>query len=121
MKIFLKVSNDSDPFYYVDAFWGYLKTVRKPGSTEYEFDILYQVAEIVLTIPHSNAGEERIFSYISKNKTPSRSSLDIKGTLSSLTLIKTHIENPLEWKPSDELLQKAKKATKTYNDKHSSK
>ena len=54
---------------------------------------------------------------INKNKTPSRSSLNIRGTLSSLT----HIKNPLIWKPSEELLLKAKKATKTYNDEHASK
>ena len=49
-----------------------------------------------MTIPHSNAGEERIFSLINKNNTPTRSSLQIDGTLSSLIIIKTHIDNPLK-------------------------
>ena len=53
-----------------------------------------------MTIPHSNAGEERIFSLINKNNTPTRSSLQIDGTLSSLIIIKTHIDNPLKWEPS---------------------
>lgn len=109
---------EADTHYHVDALWGYLRGVRKPGCNELEFNLLFKVAEVVLTIPHSNAGEERIFSFINKNKTPSRSSLDIKGTLSSLTVVKTHIENPLVWKPTEELLQKAKKATKTYNEQH---
>ena len=71
-----------------------------------------------MTIPHSNAGEERIFSLINKNKTPSRSSSRLDGTLSSLITIKTHIEKPLEWKPSTSILENVKKATRTYDTQH---
>ena len=46
------------------------------------------------------------------NKTPSRSSLKLDGTLSSLIVVKTHIENPLQWRPPQNLIEKAKKATK---------
>ena len=98
--------------------WGYLKGVRKPGSSTFEFELLFKVAELVMTIPHSNAGEERIFSLINKNKTPSRSSMKLNGTLSSLIPVKAHVEDRLKWEPSDTLLRKAKKATKVYNDKH---
>ena len=59
-----------DP-YRVDVLWTYLKDVKKPGTRESEFDLLFKVAEVIMTIPHSNAGEERIFSLINKNKTPS--------------------------------------------------
>lgn len=69
---------------------------------------------------HSNAGEERIFSLINKNKTPSRSSLSLEGTLSSLITVKTHIEEPLKWQPSEELLKKAKQSTAAYNQLHKS-
>ena len=62
-----------------------------------------------LTIPHSNAGEERLFSLINKNKTPSRDSLQQEGTLSSIMIVKTHISNPLQWVPTPEMLEKAKK------------
>ena len=81
-------------------------------------DLLFQVAEVIMTIPHSNAGEERIFSLINKNKTPSRSSLGLDGTLSSLITVKTHIEKLLEWKPSASILENAKKATRIYNIQH---
>ena len=91
---------------------------EKPGTSSFEFDLLFKVAEVIMTIPHSNAGEERIFSLINKNKTSSRSSLKLHGTLSSLITVKTHIEHPLQWHPSKTLLDKAKRATKTYNDKH---
>ena len=65
-----------------------------------------------MTIPHSNAGEERIFSLINKNKTPSRSYLHLDDTLSSLVTIETHIEKPLEWKPSTSMLENAKRKKK---------
>ena len=70
-----------------------------------------------MTIPHSNAGEERIFSLINKNKTPSRISLNLDGSLSSLITFKTHIERPIQWKPAS-VLENARKATKFYNDQH---
>ena len=59
---------------------GYLNTLV-PGTNSFEYDLLFQVAEEVMTIPHSNAGEERIFSLISKNKTSSRPSLQLDGIL----------------------------------------
>ena len=110
---------EKDP-YPVDVLWGYLRGVKIPGTNCFAFDLLFKVAEVVMTIPHSNAGEERIFSLINKNKTSSRSSLRLDGTLSSLIVVKTHIENPLQWKPQETLIEKAKKATKVYNDKHKS-
>ena len=45
-----------------------------------------------LVLPHSNAGLERLFSIIRKNKTDMRSSLKLDGTLSSILSIKT--DNP---------------------------
>ena len=102
----------------VDKLWGYLKNLKRPGTNSFEFDLLFKVANVILTIPHSNAGEERIFSLINKNETPSRSSLSLDGTLSSLITVKTHIEEPLKWKPSEELLKKAKQSTAAYNQQH---
>ena len=59
-----------DDLHRVDTLWGYLRNLKAPGANVLEFDLLFQVAEAVMTIPHSNAGEERIFSLINKNKTP---------------------------------------------------
>ena len=108
-----------DPF-RVDHLWGYLRVVKTPGTNSLKFDLLFRVAEAVMTIPHSNAGEERIFSLIQKNKTPGRDSLQLDGTLSSLMLVKTHIDDVINWKPDDSLLDAAKKATRTYNATHQS-
>ena len=80
-----------------------------------EFGNLFKVANVVLTIQHSNAGKERIFSLY---KTPSSNSLSHDSTLSSLVTVKTHIKNPLQWQPSEELLEKAKHATTLYNKQH---
>ncbi len=110
-----KSGSDVNGYYRIDDLWGYLKDVKKPGTNLFEFDLLFKVAEIILTIPHSNASEERVFSLITKNKTPSRDSLKLDGTLSSLMIVKTHIDTPLEWKPT---LEKAKKATAIYNKQH---
>ena len=110
---------DEDP-YRVDVLWGYLKGMKEPGTNNLLFGMLFKVAEIVMTIPHSNAGEERIFLLINKNKTPSRSSLKLDGTLSSLMVVKTHIDNPVQWTPSEAMLQKAKGATREYNEQHKS-
>ena len=100
---------DDDHPCRIDALWSYLRSVNKPGTRVPQFDLLFRVAETILTIPHSNASEERIFSYISKCKTPSRSSLHLDGSLSSIMVLKTHISDLLEWK------QKAKGATRQYN------
>ncbi|XP_065893400.1 uncharacterized protein [Dysidea avara] len=108
---------DDDP-HRIDVLWGFLRGMKKPGTNSLEFDHLFKVAEATMTISHSNAGEERILSLINKNKTPNRSSLKLDGTLSSWITVKTHIENPLHWQASKVLLEKAKKATRAYNDKH---
>ena len=109
--------SEEDP-HRVDILWGYLRGVKKPGTSELAFGLLFSVAEVVMSMPHSNAGEERIFSFINKNKTPSRSSLKLEGTLSSLIIAKTHISNPLTWEPSEVIIKKAQVATRTYNEQH---
>ena len=98
-------------------FWGYLKGVKKPGTSELAFGLLFSVAEVVMSIPHSNAGEEKIFSFVNKNKTPSRSLLKLEGTLSSSKPI---IRYPLTWKSCRVIIEKAKLATRTYNEEHKS-
>ena len=100
--------SEEDP-HRVDILWGYLRGVKKPGTSELAFGLLFSVAEVVMSIPHSNAGEERIFSY-QQNKTPSRSSLKLEGTLSSLIIAITH-SNPLTWEPSEVIIKKAQVAT----------
>ena len=55
-----------------------------PGTTAKQFKHLPKVTRLVLVLPHSNAGEERLFSIVRKNKTESRVLMKLEGTLSSL-------------------------------------
>ena len=68
--------------YRMDIVWWQSSTRR--------FKHLHKLAEAVLVISHSNAGEERLFSMVRKNKTDSRSALGLEGTLSSLLSMKLH-------------------------------
>ena len=90
----------------MDVIWGYLG---------HKFPDLAAIALTVLTVPHSNAAEERVFSVIRKNKNEFRARLKLSGSLNSIMRIKMAIPESLiechEWKPSKELLTKCKKAT----------
>ena len=107
-----------DDTHCIDDLWSYLATLKTPETNDKELDLLVKIARYIMTILHSNACEERIISLINENKTSSRSSLQADNTLSSLLIIKTHIEDVLKWNPSESLIQKAKNATKVYNEQH---
>ena len=105
-------------YYRMDMVWGYLS-----GAKEYDgslkFPYLSQVGRLVMVIPHSNAGEERVFNLIRQNKTQFRPSLNNDGTLSSLIQVKlANHDSCVTWDPPKSLLKTAKGATKRYNDMH---
>ena len=102
--------------YSVDMMRYYLQKMRSPVGSNYRFKLLFEFARFVLTIPHSNAVIEKLFSLVNKNKNGSsdRNRLDIEGSLSSILTVK--LERP-ESKgkcylyKNYELLRNAKKAT----------
>ena len=100
-------------YHRIDMIW---------GSLQEKLPNLSKVALAVLTIPHSNAGEERVFSMIRKNKTDFRSNLDLRKSLSSIMTIKMNkLANLLpchRFKPSNSLLTKCKAACREYNRAH---
>ena len=107
---------DSDEvltYHRMDMIWGYLRD-KLPN--------LSKVALSVLTVPHSNAAEELVFSLIRKNKTDFRSNLDLETSLSSIMTIKMNKPASLlpchRFKPSKELLKKCKAACREYNRAH---
>ena len=105
-------------YHRMDIIWSYLSGVKNVDSST-RFESLSRVAQLVLVIPHSNAGEERVFSLIKQNRTPCRSSLNSNGTLSSMIQIKlANTDSCIEWEPSKDLLKAAKSATKQYNAMH---
>jgi hypothetical protein len=109
----------------VDVLWWYISDMVVPGCSKKRFCYLAKVAEPVLILHHSNAGEERLFSMVRKNKTDSRSSMKLDGTLSNLMSMKLHYPETTtpchKWNPEEELLKNSKKATKVYNLEHKNK
>lgn len=116
------VAIDEDHTYHrMDVLWHHLASVRAADNSIC-FPRLTKVAKLVLTIPHSNAQEERLFSMVRKNKTAFRPNLDPKGTLSSILSIKLAAREPAHcFEPSKEILSNAKSATWEYNKAHSKK
>ena len=107
-------------FYRMDITRGYLSELEIPGMNTKRFCMLVKVAKVVLTIPHSNAGEERVFSMIRKIKRDDRGRMNLQGTLSSLLTVKMNMPETKEcpcylFDPPTDVLQKSKKATSFYN------
>ena len=84
------------------------------------FSKLSKIVFLVLTIPHSNADEERVFSMIKKNKTAFRPSLDLEETLGSIITIKMEMHNRTkgDYKVPPGVLNQEKEATRLYNRAH---
>ena len=83
-----------------------------------KFQRLSEVALLVLTLSHSNAEEERIFSMVTKNKTKFRPNLKVDGTLLTIKLANPGV---CAYEPTKDVLHSAKQATMTYNQAHCSK
>lgn len=75
--------------YRMDVLWWHINAMVVPGSSKKRSSNLVKVAELVLILPHSNTGEERLFSMIRKTKTDRRSSLQLDRTLSNLLAMKS--------------------------------
>ena len=107
--------------YRMDVLWWHITNQNIPGTASKRFPDLAKVAELVLVLPHSNANEER-FSIVRKNKTESRASLKLDGTLSNLLAMKLQYPEQVvpcfKWVPEDRLLDSSKKAAALYNAKH---
>ena len=111
-------AEEEKQYHRMDMIWGYISDVRNCDASR-RFRYLSKVAKLILIIPHSNAGEERVFNLIKQNKTPTRSSLCVNGTLSSIIQVKlANKDSCVVWEPPKELLRSAKGATKQYNNMH---
>lgn len=72
------------------------------------FHGLSLVARPVLVLPHSNADTERVFSMVGMNKTKTRNSLALDGTLSSIMTVKMAGLEPncFKWEPPKSVIKK---------------
>lgn len=78
-------------YHSMDRIWSHIAEMKLPGMDIARFGRLAEVAKLVLTIPHSNAGEERVFSVIRKIRRDDRANLQLHGTLSSLVTVKLNL------------------------------
>ena len=85
--------DESDRHYRMDVVWHYLALVKCADGNQ-KFRRISKIAKLVLCIAHSNAGEERVFSMVRKNKTPFRPNLALDKTLPSLLTVKLATEEP---------------------------
>ena len=112
--------------YRIDILWYYLNEFKVPGTQEPKFGQLFKLAKAVLTIVHSNAEEESLFSRVRKNMTPQRASLSLDGTLSSIIafqLNRAQGEPCYKYNPSDQVChlgvqQRSKEVTWECNKEH---
>ena len=105
-------------YYRMDTIWDCMAKLRRPDGTV-KFKRLSKIALLILTLPHSNAEEERVFSMVTKNKTKFRPNLQLDTTLSSILTVK--LANPtdcIKFEPTKQILDTAKKATVEYNKEH---
>ena len=91
--------------------WSALAAAKDRATKLHKFGRLAKVARLVLTLPHSNADAERVFSAIGLNKTDIRNRLQLNGTLSSLMTIKMATSEPCYmYEPPEKVLKAARKA-----------
>ena len=90
-------SDNYKSYHRMDVIWAHPRAIL-PNLTD--------LALTVLTVPHSNAAEERVFSIIRKNKTEFRCRLDVT-LLNAIMVVK--LSNPesllpcYRWKPTKSL------------------
>ncbi|KAK0146582.1 Protein FAM200B [Merluccius polli] len=104
----------------VEEFWGSMSSTKSKMTGLSQFERLSKIAALVLVLPHSNADAERVFSMVGLNKTKTRNSLALDGTLSSIMTVKmAGLETQcFKWEPPTPVLKASKSATNTYNKQH---
>lgn len=123
VKVVDGLVNDQEIFHYMGDFqWWHISQMVIPESSARSFCHLQKVAELIVVLPHSNAGEERLFSMVHKNKTYSPSSLKLVGTLDKLQAMELKYPKDtspcFKFNPDENLLSSAKRAAKEYNKEH---
>ena len=76
--------------YRMVVLWYHLQSLKSPIGNNKKFNILFEVAQIVLMILHFIDAIEHLFSLVNKNKNESsdRNHLDQEKTLSSILEVK---------------------------------
>ena len=77
----------------LDSFWSFIGQMEDHAENALLFLRLWKAFRLILTIPHSNAEEERAFSIVRKNKTCFRPRLGPEETLASIVTVKLAMES----------------------------
>ena len=120
----LEIYDDGSIENRMDVIWYLIQQLKSSEGNCYRFRLLFQVARLVLITPHSNAGIERVFSLLNKNKSESsdRNRLDIERSILAVKLdCPESFSKCYNLTPSEKLIVDAKKATTKYNNLHSNK
>ena len=112
--------DDGSKDYRMDTVWYVFYNLKPPVGNNSLFNLLFQVAKLILIMPHSNAWIERVYSLANNNKRQGteRNHLDIEGLLSSILVVK--LDTPeskfacYNYLPDDSLLASAKKDFRTF-------
>ena len=110
----IDIQTDSDGQVRADVVWHGLKDINGRPV----FELLSHVAKLVLVLPHSNADEEHVFSFIRKKKTSFRADLSLEPW-SLLSLVSCNVNfnhiKCFEYEHSSSVLERAKSAAWNYN------
>ena len=85
-KVVINEKENNKERYRMDIIWVFLKE---------KFPRLSKFALTVLTVPHNNVTQERVFSMVRKNNTEFRANLDMNRSLNSILRIKMGIPESL--------------------------
>ena len=114
----VSAEDESDRHYRMDVIWKYIASMKCADGNK-KFGRISKIAKLVLCIAHSNAGEERVFSMVRKNKTPFRPNLSLDKTLPSLLSVKLATDEPChKYNPPPAVVQRTGKVTWEYNKQH---
>ncbi|KAK6490362.1 hypothetical protein HHUSO_G4876 [Huso huso] len=111
--------SEQEVYHRMDKVWAHMATIKSPVTGMPKLPRLSKVAQLILTLPHSNADAERVFSMIGLNKTDTRNALALEGTLSSIITIKMSGMEPncFKYELSAEI-KASKSAASSYNREH---
>ena len=104
----------------LDSLWSFIRQMKDHAENALLFPPLWKAVRLILTIPHSNAEEERVFSIVRKNKTCFRPRLNPEETLASIVAVKRAMksESVETFNIPQEVLTAAKSATYKYKLSH---
>ena len=104
----------------IDIVWNRIGEITSVVGTK-RFKCLFPIAKLILSLPHSNAEEER-FSLFKRTKSAFCPNLDLQETLRSIFTVKLTLkgEQIQKMDTPDNILTRAQKVTWEYSKAHSS-